>query len=125
MNYQHALIIDDDPFMQHLLIDFIKALNIPLVSTAINGLLGINTINSHKTTPDLIILDVNMPILDGYQVIDYLAEHNYPGKTIIISGANHQSLIAAQLLAKWSNLSLGDPIIKPFSQSTLINSILS
>lgn len=125
MNYKHALIIDDDPFMQQTLVDFIQSLNIPLVSTAINGQLGIHTINSHNTTPDLVILDINMPIIDGYQVIDYLSEQNYKGKTIIMSGTAQHNIIAAQLLAKWSNLQVGDSLIKPFSQSDLINSILS
>lgn len=122
MIYKHALIIEDDDFMQELILDFIQELNIPSTVTATNGQLGINSISNK--TPDLIILDINLPIIDGFQVIDFLANINFMGKLIIISGTQQHNILAAQLLAKWSNINMGQYLHKPFSQSDLINSII-
>lgn len=125
MQFNHALIIEDDEFMQDLLHEYLNILDIPQVTSSPNGQHALNVISNHKDTPDLLLLDINLPILDGYQVIDQLSSTNYQGKIILISGSNRNILSSAQLLARWSNLQVGNYLIKPFTKDTLIHSILN
>jgi CheY-like chemotaxis protein len=124
MIFNHALIVEDDEFTQDLIADFLTDLNIPQISTASNGQDGLQLLLNNNP-PDLLLLDINLPILDGYQVIDKLSKHNYQGKIILISGSSLNILPSAQLLARWSNLIVGDYLIKPFDQSSLHASIQS
>ncbi len=57
------IIIDDEPEMSELLKNRLQANGYEVI-TAANGLEGYARTMVHK--PDLIILDVSMPILDGY-----------------------------------------------------------
>lgn len=70
-------------------------------------------INSGKDLPDVILLDLNMPILDGWQVLDKLIElpMSYPIKIFIVS-----SSIAQRDLDKAKQYELvSNYLVKPFS----------
>ena len=58
-----VLIIEDDPAALSLLKDFLLSKGLD-VSTAVDGLEGLEKVKALK--PDLILLDVMMPKLDGY-----------------------------------------------------------
>lgn len=52
-----------------------------------NGLDGIdylkNRINKNYPLPDIIILDLNMPVMNGFEFIDEFQKINFPGKSNI------------------------------------------
>ena len=66
---KHILVVDDDPLV-------VKVLRIPLeragyqVDVAYHGLEALQRVKEHR--PDLIILDILMPLLDGFKVARFL-----------------------------------------------------
>lgn len=65
----YILIIEDDPYilkMYKLKLE-IEGFN---VGTAVNGKLGVEAVK--KEVPDLILLDILMPEMDGFEVLDHL-----------------------------------------------------
>ena len=73
-----------------------------------------------KITPDLILLDVDMPEMDGYQTIQALKKDaNYKDIPVIFLTAKHD----AQSEIKGFELGALDYISKPFSQPVLIRRI--
>lgn len=73
----HILIIDDDEinnFIASKLIDKMPFKS--KVSTCLNGELGINFIKSCKEEemPDIIFLDINMPVMNGWEFLDEYEE---------------------------------------------------
>jgi len=65
----HILIIDDDPDIRDLISIHLEGEG-HTVSHAENGQDGIH--QAGKTPPDLIILDINMPVMDGTRVLQTL-----------------------------------------------------
>lgn len=63
------LIVDDNPVNLELLQDFVIALGFDAI-TADNGRQALETIRQHP--PDLLLLDIMMPEMDGYQVLEHL-----------------------------------------------------
>src|SRR2546427_948897 len=55
--------------------------DIQVVGTAMNGKQGIE--QAQKLAPDLVLMDVNMPIMDGIQATETLAQE-VPGSPVII-----------------------------------------
>ena len=74
-----------------------------------------------KLKPDLVILDIMMPKVDGYEVLHYLKEHNtlrHKTQTVIISAKQKQ-----KDLDKAFELGAKAYIKKPFSMKKLLNTV--
>jgi DNA-binding response OmpR family regulator len=76
---------------------------------------------SEKLQPDLIILDIMMPNVDGYEVLDYLRQHEalkHKTQTIIISAKQKESDVQKAL-----SLGAKEYIKKPFSMKKLLSTV--
>ena len=108
---QRIMVVDDDQEMQKLLN---RTLNIEGYDTVIiaDGDEALTLLD--KTNPDLVILDDDMPGLDGYQTLDLIREHsNVP---IIMLSDEHE----VEALRKALLLGADDYISKPFSTRALV-----
>ncbi|HEY0045521.1 MAG TPA: response regulator [Flavobacterium sp.] len=75
MERNNVFVVDDDKifhFILQKLLDRkqIKA-NLHFFENGMDALAGLrNKVNSSEPTPDLILLDINMPVLDGWQFLE-------------------------------------------------------
>ena len=65
MNQRRILVVDDDPRLLHIVQMYLAIEDFEVV-TALNGEDGLREVESHS--PDLVILDVMMPGMDGIEV---------------------------------------------------------
>ena len=68
-----VLIVDDEPFNIDVLQQELEELNYQII-TAANGQEALSKIKSHQ--PDLILLDLMMPVLDGFAVLSQIKADN-------------------------------------------------
>lgn len=106
------LIIDDDPKVLEALTDTLSQTGYS-IRTAVDGASGIRCFEAHP--PDLVITDINMPDVEGIELIRRLARSNRRVPVIAISGdpVGSQFLKAARLLGAVETL------LKPFSAAEL------
>jgi CheY-like chemotaxis protein len=92
MSQATILIVDDEPFNVDVLQQELEELNYKLISAA-NGQEALNKIKSHQ--PDLVLLDLMMPVLDGFAVLAEIkgdnSLRNIP--VIIVSAADDSKII--------------------------------
>ncbi len=85
-----ALVIDDSKAVQNTLVSYLKALNFEAL-TAPDGMQGLKTASEH--VPDLILVDVEMPVMDGFEFCKKLSKEpaikHIP--TIVISGTINET----------------------------------
>ncbi len=67
------LIVDDEPFNVDVLLQELEELDYELI-TASNGKVALDQIKSQQ--PDLILLDLLMPVLDGFAVLSEIKGNN-------------------------------------------------
>ena len=82
------------------------------VSFAENGELGVSAIKEGKA--DILFLDLNMPVMDGYQVLETIVNEDLPSLVIVISGD-----IQPEAHKRVKALGALDFIKKPIDQNTL------
>ena len=76
-----ALIADDEPHVRTYLRLILRSLGITTVWEAGDGAEALNVYAAHR--PDVVLLDVNMPVLSGAGVIEGLARR-FPEAAVII-----------------------------------------
>jgi signal transduction histidine kinase len=111
------LLIDDDLTMLHLLTRLFRAEGFEILN-ADNGEDGIALAQQRR--PDLIICDISMPEMDGYQVLDTLRQHDLTATVPFIFLTGNQGVDAAR---SGMNLGADDFLTKPFTPEELIGAV--
>ncbi len=106
MNKLRTIIVEDEAPARELVKAYLKSHdNIELIAECDNGFGGVKAINENK--PDLVLLDIQMPKLTGFELIELLDEI----PEIIFTTAYDQYAIKA------FELSAVDYLMKPFSKA--------
>ena len=113
------LVVDDEPNIVQTLKDRLE-MNEYDVVTACNGDQGLKT--AKEGQPDLILLDVIMPILDGHEMLEKLRLQDW-GRDISVIMLTARS--QTQDIQRAKNCMIDDYIIKPFDLSELLEKIES
>lgn len=111
---QKVLIIDDDPAVSNF-IKYRLSKKGYQVKHVDNGIEGLDAIRDYE--PDLVILDMMMPGVDGREVAEQVREHGLidPNRIIVLSGKKMTDEIKALF-----DIGIHDYIQKPFSIDLLL-----
>ncbi|MCC6395601.1 MAG: response regulator, partial [Bacteroidetes bacterium] len=82
---EHILVIDDEPSVSEVARDLLTNLGYT-VYVAQNGQEGVEFYRTRQASIDLILLDINMPVMSGIQAFEVLREINPHVRVIIVSG---------------------------------------
>ena len=63
--------------------------------------------------PEIVALDLGMPGMDGVELLRFLADHDYDGPVLIVSGHDRRVLEAAFRLGEALGLEMAGPLQKP------------
>ncbi len=112
-----VLVVDDNQETRERLSKMIESMNeTVLMGTAANGINAIDMISKFK--PDIVLLDIIMPQLDGFGVVEYLAEKNIMPEIIVISALTQENFVFRAL-----NMGVRYYIAKPFEEANIKNRI--
>ncbi|MGG1551684.1 MULTISPECIES: sporulation transcription factor Spo0A [Paenibacillus] len=116
-----VLLADDNREFIHLLSEFIgEQEDMEIVGVAYNGNEVLRFLEEQRELPDVLILDIIMPHLDGLGVLEKMRELNLPSqpKIIMLTAFGQENITqkAVQLGASYY-------ILKPFDMETLTNRI--
>jgi EAL domain-containing protein (putative c-di-GMP-specific phosphodiesterase class I)/FixJ family two-component response regulator len=107
------LALDDEPFMNQLLVRMLANLGYAPISVCDNGHAALELIDSRDDCPNLIFLDINMPEMDGLEFVRRLVERRYTGSLILISGEDECMQQAAEKLSQVHQLNVLGHLHKP------------
>ena len=111
MNDSRVLVIDDDPDIRGLVAKLLERAGLS-VEQAEDGRAGLRAL--HKTPPDLVVLDVSMPDLDGWQTLERIRDlSDVPVLMLTARGDELERVRGLQAGAD-------DYVVKPFGRQELV-----
>ncbi len=113
------LVLDDESFMLKLLNHMLVKLGFSSVTIFDNGRGALAWIDCPNSPPDLILLDLNMPEMDGVEFVRHLVERNYVGSLILVSGEDERMLQSAEKLVQAHKISVLGHLHKPVKPEDL------
>ncbi len=113
------LALDDEPFILKLLAHMLADLGYTRVTTLTSGHAALELIGQPQDAPDLILLDLNMPEMDGLEFVRHLVERHFDGSLILVSGEDERMQQAAEKLARAHNITVLGHLHKPASTQGL------
>lgn len=104
-----AIVVDDHPFIRSAVKMLLRKEKIDVVAEADNGADAVRLVLEHH--PDLLVLDINMPKIDGFEVIERINQLGLTAKVLVLTSqpdASYSSRCmragAAGFISKASNL---------------------
>jgi len=113
---KNILICDDAAFMRMMIKDILTKNGYNVVGEAENGLKAVEKYN--ETKPDLVLMDITMPEMDGIQALKKIKEGD-PGAMIIMCSAMGQQAMVIEAIQSGAR----DFIVKPFQADRVIEAV--
>jgi two-component system chemotaxis response regulator CheY len=110
------LIVDDAAFMRMMIKDILSKNGYEIVGEAENGLKAVEKYNELK--PDLVIMDITMPEMDGIQAVKKIKEIDGDATVIMCSAMGQQAMVIESIQS-----GAKDFIVKPFQADRVLEAV--
>lgn len=114
------LLIDDDPVFLAVAESVLLSLGQNVAAKASDGDQGIAALDRAEPAIDIIILDLNMPRLDGLAFMRAAAHSGFQGQIIISSGEAEAVVRSAQRMGELLGVRVAGSLRKPISREALL-----
>ena len=109
MSPLRVAVVDDEPLARRRIVRLLRGEDAEVVAVCTNGREAVEAIAAHK--PDLVFLDVQMPEMDGFGVIDAVGPERMPA-VVFVTAYDQYALRAFEVHAL-------DYLLKPFDADRL------
>ncbi|MEE1072715.1 MAG: response regulator [Cellulosilyticum sp.] len=110
------MVVDDAAFMRMMLKDILTKGGYEVVGEAENGLKAVDKYK--ELTPDLVLMDITMPELDGIGAVRQIKSIDPNAKIIMCSAMGQQAMVLESIQA-----GAKDFIVKPFQADRIIEAV--
>lgn len=111
-----VLIVDDAKFMRITLSNLLSNNGFTVVGMAENGQDALEQYK--KLDPDIVTLDITMPVMDGLEALKKMMEYDPDAKVVMCSAMGQQKLVVEAI-----ELGAKDFIVKPFDEQRVIDTL--
>jgi two-component system chemotaxis response regulator CheY len=113
---KNILVCDDAAFMRMMIKDILTKNGYVVVGEAENGAKAVEKYN--ETKPDLVLMDITMPEMDGIQALKKIKEGD-PGAMVIMCSAMGQQAMVIESIQSGAK----DFIVKPFQADRVLEAV--
>ena len=113
---KNILICDDAAFMRMMIKDILTKNGYNVAGEAENGLKAVEKFK--EVNPDLVLMDITMPEMDGIQALKEIKQIDGGAKVIMCSAMGQQAMVIESIQA-----GAKDFIVKPFQAERVIEAV--
>ena len=113
---KNILICDDAAFMRMMIKDILTKNGYNIAGEAENGAMAVDKYN--ETKPDLVLMDITMPEMDGIQALKKIKENDPSASVIMCSAMGQQAMVIESIQS-----GARDSIAKPFQADRVLEAV--
>ena len=113
---KNILVVDDAAFMRMMIKDILTKNGYNVAGEAENGAKALEKYNEVK--PDLVLMDITMPEVDGIQALKNIKAADPNAKVIMCSAMGQQAMVIVSIQA-----GAKDFIVKPFQPDRVLEAV--
>ncbi|MBE5936426.1 MAG: response regulator [Lachnospiraceae bacterium] len=113
---KRILICDDAAFMRMMIKDILTKNGYEIAAEAENGLKAVEKYT--ETKPDLVMMDITMPEMDGIQALKKIKQVDAAANIIMCSAMGQQAMVIESIQS-----GARDFIVKPFNQDRVLEAV--
>ncbi|SFN41153.1 EAL domain, c-di-GMP-specific phosphodiesterase class I (or its enzymatically inactive variant) [Nitrosospira briensis] len=113
------LVLDDEDFMLKLLKRILSNLGFTSVTLCDSGRAALERAAAADGAPNVILLDLNMPEMDGIEFVRHLVDRRYAGSLILVSGEDERILQTTEKLVRAHKIPILGYLHKPVKPDAL------
>ncbi len=113
---KNILVCDDAAFMRMMIKDILTKNGYNVAGEAENGLKAVEKYK--EVTPDLVLMDITMPEMDGIQALKEIKKVDAAAKIIMCSAMGQQAMVIESIQA-----GAKDFIVKPFQADRVLEAV--
>ncbi|MCR4595392.1 MAG: response regulator [Lachnospiraceae bacterium] len=113
---KNILICDDAAFMRMMIKDILTKNGYNIAGEAENGAVAVDKYN--ETKPDLVLMDITMPEMDGIQALKKIKENDPAASVIMCSAMGQQAMVIESIQS-----GARDFIVKPFQADRVLEAV--
>ena len=112
------MLVDDAAFMRMMIKDTLTKNNYTDIVEAGNGQIAVETYSIEK--PDLVIMDITMPVMDGLEALRRIKEMDKDANVVMCSAMGQEAMVVDAL-----KQGAKDFIVKPFKPDRIMKTVTS
>lgn len=113
-----VMVVENNDFQRKLLIQILESEAYDIVTSAKNGKEGLDHFKKTDPPPEIVITDLDMPVLDGYAMLYELNQK--PTRPIVIFVSEETTKGVMQDLI---SMGIGDFILKPIERKVILERV--
>lgn len=113
------LLVDDDPFMLGVQSRMLRAMGYAVIDTAASADAALRLLGEGRAAVDVVICDLNMPDIDGLELLRRLGDSGFRGDVILLSGEGPRIIHAVRKLFAGRSPSILGGLEKPAGRAAL------
>lgn len=118
-----VLVVEDHGFQRRMALRLLAELGIAQRFEAADGAAALHLLRTLAQPPDVVMIDLDMPGMDGIEFIDHLARDHLTRSILVVSALDASLLHSVQTMARACGLHVLDAVAKPLTKAKLAQAL--
>ncbi len=118
-NDLQVMVVEDHAFQRRIAVRLLGELGVTQVLESADGLDALDVLRRQPTPPDVVLVDLDMPGMDGIECISHIAREHLARSVVVVSALEPALLNTVQTMARACGLRVLGSVEKPLTRDKL------
>ncbi len=114
-----VMVVEDHGFQRRIAVRLLTELRVKVILEGVDGLHALEILRHQPVPPDIVLVDLDMPGMDGIECISHIAQEHLARSVVVVSALDPTLLHTVQTMARAYGLRVLSSVEKPLTRDKL------